>query len=127
MNDVRDVRKSMEGIKRAYLCQPYAPYSLFTHDYSWPGNIRELQNIIERAVILSDGHDLDLSQAFGAAPASTVTSDGQTLAEHEEQFIRQVLEECDWRIQGPNGGGARLGIAPSSLRSRMKRLGITRR
>ena len=104
-----------------------APAMNALHDYSWPGNIRELQNIIERAVILSDGHDLDLSQAFGAAPASTVTSDGQTLAEHEEQFIRQVLEECDWRIQGPNGGGARLGIAPSSLRSRMKRLGITRR
>ena len=103
-----------------------APAMIALQGYSWPGNIRELQNIIERAVILSDGHDLDLSQAFGATHEGAGKSEGQTLADNEEQFIRKVLEDCDWRIQGPDGAAARLGIAPSSLRSRMKRLGITR-
>jgi DNA-binding NtrC family response regulator len=106
-----------------------APVMQVLQAYSWPGNIRELQNIIERAVILSDGHDLDLSQAFGATQFGAVMPkpEGQTLADNEERFIRNTLRDCDWRIQGQNGAAARLGIAPSSLRSRMKRLGITRR
>ena len=104
-----------------------APAMNALQGYSWPGNVRELQNIIERGVILSDGHNLDLRQAFGAAQASAMKSEGRTLADNEEQFIRKALEDCEWRIQGAGGAAARLDMAPSSLRSRMKRLGITRR
>ena len=95
----------------------------------WPGNIRELQNIVERAVILSSGHNLDLSQALRGATAREVlpAEDPQTLRANEAQFLRKTLDACEWRIQGPDGAAARLDIAASSLRSRMKRLGITRR
>jgi transcriptional regulator with GAF, ATPase, and Fis domain len=103
-----------------------APAMNALRTYPWPGNIRELQNIIERGAILTDGYDLDLSQAFGAAHATSAQPEGQTLADNERVFIRNTLAKCDWRIQGKEGAAARLGIAPSSLRSRMKRLGITR-
>ena len=95
--------------------------------YDWPGNVRELQNLIERAVILSEGKMLDLSQAF--SPARDVMEESaapQTLEENEFQFIRNTLEACGWRIQGPQGAAARLAVSPSTLRSRMKRLGIVR-
>ena len=105
-----------------------APAMQTLQGYAWPGNIRELQNIIERGAILSDGHDLDLRQAFGATRAGTEQPEGgRTLRAHEEQFLRQTLDACEWRIQGPDGAAAILDIAPSSLRSRMKRHGITRR
>ena len=104
-----------------------APAMNALQDYDWPGNIRELQNIVERAVILSDGHSLDLTQALGATSTTPVRPKGsQTLLANEEEFIRQALEDCDWRIQGSHGAAARLDMAPSSLRSRMKRLGIAR-
>lgn len=104
-----------------------APAMTTLQAYAWPGNIRELQNIIERAVILSEGHNLELNQAFGHPPASDVeASDAQTLRGNEAQFLRATLDACQWRIQGDDGAAARLDIAPSSLRSRMKRLGIAR-
>ena len=95
--------------------------------YSWPGNVRELQNIIERAVILSEGQDLDLNQAFSGATMKGARHESpKTLAESEKQFVLDALETCGWRIQGPDGAAARLELSPSTLRSRMKRLGISR-
>lgn len=95
--------------------------------YGWPGNVRELQNIIERAVILSEGRDLELDQAFGAAlTKESKTVGATTLADNEKQFVLDALKSCGWRIQGPDGAAARLELSPSTLRSRMKRLGINR-
>jgi formate hydrogenlyase transcriptional activator len=99
----------------------------FLQSYDWPGNVRELQNIIERAVIVSDGSTLEITPELGYAfGAESSKNEPQTLHENEEQFLRIVLEECDWRIQGPNGAAAKLGLSPSTLRSRMNRLGMTR-
>jgi formate hydrogenlyase transcriptional activator len=95
-------------------------------EWSWPGNIRELENFIERSVILSTGSVLEaplseLSSASSPSPAGT-----STLDESERQLILKVLREVDWVIGGPAGAAARLGMKRTSLQSRMKRLGITR-
>ena len=111
--------------------------------YSWPGNIRELENVIERAVILSSGPDLDL--AAGLIPAIAVASRGdafearspigtndaptsgdRSLAETEKEHIIEVLKQTNWRIEGPNAAAAILKLNPSTLRSRMKKLGVER-
>jgi len=95
-------------------------------DWSWPGNIRELENFIERSVILSTGLVLEapLSElTVGSNPASTR---GSALDESERQLILKVLREVDWVIGGPAGAATRLGMKRTSLQSRMKRLGIVR-
>ncbi len=95
--------------------------------YDWPGNVRELENIIERAAILSSGTtlELDLSVVSTSSP-STVTKRGTTLQEVERGHIRQILEDTAWRIEGPQGAAKYLGLKPSTLRSRMQKLGITK-
>jgi formate hydrogenlyase transcriptional activator len=97
--------------------------------YPWPGNIRELENVIERAVILSPGPELhvlvaDLQAASppSPAPAGTVT----TLADAEREQILRALREANWVVAGPNGAAARLGIKRSNLQWKMKKLGIAR-
>jgi len=95
--------------------------------YSWPGNVRELANVIERALILShepvlriDDHLLGLQdRSFTSLPSSS-------LKDFERQHILQTLSLTDWRLEGRDGAAARLGIPPSTLRSRMKHLGIKR-
>ncbi len=95
--------------------------------YDWPGNVRELENIIERAVILSSGTilELDLSVVSNSGQP-TLTTHGTTLQEVERDYIRQVLEDTAWRIEGPQGAAKYLGLNPSTLRSRMQKLGITK-
>ncbi len=91
--------------------------------YPWPGNIRELRNLIERAMILSDGRSLEV--AFpGASTGSAVRPD--TLEEMERRHILDVLERARWRISGRSGAAEILGLLPTTLHSRMKKLGITR-
>ena len=98
--------------------------------YDWPGNVRELQNVIERAVIISTGSALTLTSVFGeTAPAHPVhrpepRSLKLDLDEVERQNILGALEACDWKIKGAENAANRLGLSPSTLRSRMKRLGI---
>jgi formate hydrogenlyase transcriptional activator len=99
--------------------------------YHWPGNIRELQNVIERAVILSPGPALLVSiEELGRAvsPPQPFTENGKSmraaLHEAERQQILQALEQSNWVIAGPNGAAARLGMKRSTLQSRMQRLGI---
>jgi formate hydrogenlyase transcriptional activator len=95
--------------------------------YSWPGNIRELQNLVERAVILSPGPVLHvpLSEIKGASEVSA--SGTETLEEAERQHILRTLEASNWVIGGPNGAAARLGMKRTTLQSRMSKLGIRRK
>jgi transcriptional regulator with GAF, ATPase, and Fis domain len=90
--------------------------------YSWPGNVRELRNLIEREMIKVEGSTLEPTAPRAAAgrPASARLADIQ--AEH----IRAVLDSCGWRIRGATGAAQRLGIKPTTLESRMARLGIAR-
>ena len=94
--------------------------------YDWPGNIRELENVLQRAIILSPGPTLALGDAWmpSAAPASV--SCGVTLIEIEKRHIRTVLDTTRWRIEGAGGAAQLLGLKPSTLRSRMLKLGIAR-
>jgi PAS domain S-box-containing protein len=92
--------------------------------HAWPGNIRELRNVIEHSVILSSGEVLKLSN-LGEAPSREVHA--VTLAEAERVHILRTLEITGWRIKGPHGAARRLDLEPSTLYSRMQKLGIPNR
>lgn len=100
--------------------------------YSWPGNIRELQNVLERACVLAEGpvveiDGLDSPHRAGAeSPASRTTSQETIvpLEENERIHIRRALAAANGKVHGPEGAAALLGINPSTLRSRMQKLGI---
>jgi transcriptional regulator with GAF, ATPase, and Fis domain len=96
--------------------------------YSWPGNIRELQNVIERACVLSRGPVVEVRDALGpAARDSFLPSRDEplgTLDEIDRRHIRRVLEATEGVISGPNGAAKILGLHPNTLRSRMERLGL---
>ncbi|HEX2674223.1 MAG TPA: sigma 54-interacting transcriptional regulator [Polyangiaceae bacterium] len=120
-------------------------------EYDWPGNVRELENVIERGVVLSSGPTLELDpRMFGSAPdhapssrpplarpatppavPSSAASDEPSprpasLEEVERRHILKALERCRWVLEGPQGAAQLLNLTPSTTRSRMKRLGITR-
>ena len=92
--------------------------------YSWPGNVRELRNIIERAMILSTGTTLHLDQ-MSSKDVETIQS--TTLEGVERSHILEILENTGWKISGRNGAAEVLGLKESTLRARMKKLGIQRR
>ena len=95
--------------------------------YDWPGNIRELRNVIERAVILANGPILKVALPTDIlATAMPPKSSQASLAEAERNHIVQVLEACGWRVRGQGGAAEILRINPSTLESRMKKLGIRR-
>jgi formate hydrogenlyase transcriptional activator len=91
--------------------------------YPWPGNIRELRNVIERALILGDSSTLHVS--LPAIPSEPRTAD-ETLEEAERKMILDALERSRWRIRGNGGAAEILGLKPSTLEHRMKRLDIKR-
>jgi formate hydrogenlyase transcriptional activator len=111
-------------------------------NYSWPGNVRELENLIERAVLLSPGKELrvpisELKSATLAtagadlfSPASTPSPSSasplSTLAEADRQHILRALRQTEWRIAGPKGAAALLGMKRTTLQARMRKLGIRR-
>jgi transcriptional regulator with GAF, ATPase, and Fis domain len=101
-------RKAMEALER----------------HSWPGNIRELRNVIEHSVILTSGETLKLS-FLGDSPVRDARP--MTLAEAEREHILKTLESTGWRIKGPHGAAQRLDLQPSTLYSRMQKLGIPHR
>lgn len=102
---------------------PRTMQSLQAH--SWPGNIRELANVIERAVIHTQGSVLQVVDRFESlVNESTLT---QTLEEVERDYIIRTLEKTGWRIEGKYGAAKILGLNPSTLRTRMLKLGIQRR
>ncbi|MBO0721481.1 MAG: sigma 54-interacting transcriptional regulator, partial [Blastocatellia bacterium] len=96
--------------------------------YRWPGNIRELQNLIERAVILTRGPILEIPLAELKQPAkkNDHRNTGLTLEEVERRHILNVLQESNWVIGGPSGAAARLGLNRTTLNNRLRKLGITR-
>jgi formate hydrogenlyase transcriptional activator len=93
--------------------------------YPWPGNVRELRNVIERAVIVSTGRQLVVTAPrLGDRPMPQAA---MTLSALEVDHIRAVLESTNWRVRGVGGAAERLGLKPTTLESRMARLGIVRR
>ena len=94
--------------------------------YPWPGNIRELQNFIERSVILSPGSILRPPLSSLKTGATTDSQEAITLEEAERDHILKTLEHTRWVVAGPNGAAARLGIKRSTLYFRMQKLGISR-
>ena len=117
--------------------------------YSWPGNIRELQNVIERAVLLSSdsvlqvplqylrnqaaqGPDKSRSRTLADAKREHILATleeadrSRTLADADREHILGTLKEAEWVLSGPNGAAARLGMSRSTLQFRMKKLGIVR-
>ena len=128
----RRMHKTIETI-------PAATMQAFTQ-YPWPGNIRELQNVIERAVILSPGPVLQVPRT-DLTPRATESGPGQhevrdtvrrtpiqsVLEEAERQHILRALEETQWVVAGPHGAAARLGMPRSTLQRRIQQLGIARR
>jgi formate hydrogenlyase transcriptional activator len=114
--------------------------------YEWPGNIRELQNVIERAAVISNGRWLQLPEGWASSeiwkPATTSSappiggaelhkndnrpSGENSLDEVGRNYILQILQQTGWRVEGPKGAARILGLNPSTLRSRMLKLGIRR-
>ena len=105
-------------------------------NYSWPGNIRELQNVIERAVILSPGPELRISASeLRAMPSGRESYDGmangsdrpsakaKTLDEADRDLILNALGESHWVLGGPSGAAARLAMKRTTLQSKLKKLG----
>jgi formate hydrogenlyase transcriptional activator len=92
-------------------------------NYSWPGNVRELENVIERAVVISQGNNLNIAEEF--YQESVDTESIRTLEENEKSYIIKMLEKTHGRIEGKSGAAEILGINPSTLRSRIKKLGIS--
>ncbi|MEW6143417.1 MAG: sigma 54-interacting transcriptional regulator [Thermodesulfobacteriota bacterium] len=96
-------------------------------DYSWPGNIRELQNIVERAVVISNSPEIDIDDSIlggGSVSQDYPSDENKSLEDVERSHILNVLEESGWVIDGKKGAAAVLNINPNTLRSRMKKLGI---
>jgi transcriptional regulator with GAF, ATPase, and Fis domain len=99
--------------------------------YDWPGNVRELQNVIDRALILSPGSTLRIEEALGIGGGARGTRSRagagvEELSAAERAHIIAVLDRCGWAIQGPGKAADRLGLRPSTLRNRMRKLGIRR-
>lgn len=93
--------------------------------HSWPGNVRELANVIERAVIHTHGSVLQIVDRFETVANESAPT--QTLEEVERDYIIRILENTGWRIEGKHGAARILGLNPSTLRTRMIKLGIQRR
>jgi formate hydrogenlyase transcriptional activator len=98
--------------------------------YDWPGNIRELQNVVERAVILNDGDTFSVDETWFVKgtkePTGPTIPFADEVAQHEKELIEAALKESKGRVSGPSGAAARLGIPRQTLDSRIKALGIAK-
>jgi formate hydrogenlyase transcriptional activator len=92
-------------------------------DYSWPGNIRELRNVVERGMIIARGRELTLTVP---KPLRAVVNRSVRIVDVEREHVLSVLESTRWRIRGANGAAERLGLPPTTLETRMARLGLIR-
>jgi DNA-binding NtrC family response regulator len=115
----RKTGKSIETIARKTLDK--------LQDYHWPGNVRELENVVERAHVLSEGSKLEIGSWFRVHSRNGNTdSELLPLFENEKRYILKVLKHTHWKIRGVNGAAAILHLPPSTLESRMKKLGLER-
>jgi transcriptional regulator with GAF, ATPase, and Fis domain len=94
------------------------------NSYGWPGNVRELRNVIERAMILATGPVLHVEIPHN--PLAQASAASRDMKDVERAHIRAVLEQTGWRIRGPHGAARILAIKPTTLETRMARLGILR-
>ena len=119
-------RKYAKKFGRAMGPIPRAMMAAF-EKYPWPGNVRELENVVERAVILSGDSPIRIEDLLDPEKAIELPSAGSLrLEEVERGHIERVLQETGWRIEGKRGAAVLLGLNPSTLRSRIKKLGIER-
>jgi transcriptional regulator with GAF, ATPase, and Fis domain len=123
----RKLGKTFKGIAPAFLDSAMI--------YKWPGNVRELENAVERAAILSRGSLLDAIESFGIGttparteppeqPPTRMSASNGTLEDVERAHIQRVLQQAHWVIEGERGAALALGLNPSTLRSRMRKLAI---
>ena len=122
------VQKHAQRIGRAIDNIPTSAMEALTR-YDWPGNIRELQNVLERSVILTHGNTLqiamsDLGQTSGSSALSP--RDSKASQATERQAIIKALEDANGQVGGPDGAAARLGMKRTTLQSRMRKLNIAR-
>jgi formate hydrogenlyase transcriptional activator len=120
-------QKFAQQMKRRIESVPKDTMAALT-SYHWPGNIRELQNLVERGVILSRGSSLDipLAELKHSNKVSNHSNGSATLETVERDHILRVLGELNWVIGGPNGAAARLGVNRTTLNHRLQKLGISR-
>ena len=95
----------------------------YMHSYSWPGNVREMRNLIERSMILTKDSTLYIEKP---KMSESGRSQNKTLDEIEKDYIISVLEKTNWRVRGENGAAKILGLKPTTLDARMKKLEIKR-
>jgi len=109
-------------------------------NYPWPGNVRELKNVLERAVIITQGSKLQLiddldsqalqldlqQQTVAADPFADSLPGTETLEQTEYNVILRTLQNVHWKLEGPGGAAELLNLHPSTLRSKMRKLGIER-
>jgi formate hydrogenlyase transcriptional activator len=98
--------------------------------YDWPGNIRELQNVIQRAIVLCDSETFSVDETWlkpeGHRLSGSVVPLGTTLAEHEKEIIEAALADCGGQVSGPTGAAAKLGLPRQTLESKITTLGINK-
>jgi transcriptional regulator with GAF, ATPase, and Fis domain len=113
--------KSFENLSKADLDR--------LNNYDWPGNIREMINLLERSIISSTGPTLKLDWLRTDAPAveREALSSFQSIKDIDRSYIQKILLECNWKINGDDGAASRLGLHPNTLRSRLKKMNITRK
>jgi transcriptional regulator with GAF, ATPase, and Fis domain len=119
----RQLRKPVEPVSKSVM--------RVLQDHHWPGNIRELENVIQRAIILSSGgvisiNDVCLSSLTDPAGTNSAGGSETTLQSVERDHILRILASTAWRIEGPRGAARALGLKPSTLRSRLQKLSIRR-
>jgi transcriptional regulator with GAF, ATPase, and Fis domain len=116
----RRLGKPLEGVSREGMER--------LRSYSWPGNIRELQNVVERACVLATGPVVAIPEGLARGPSGKGPNDRiLTLAEAEKHHIRRALDAAGGTIGGASGAAVMLGINPNTLRSRMEKLGLMQR
>jgi formate hydrogenlyase transcriptional activator len=119
------VQKYARRMNRAIETIPSETLDLLVR-YSWPGNIRELENLIERAVIVSPGPVLRVPLADLKLPSEPMPGETVTLEAAEREHILKALEASNWVLAGPRGAAVRLGVKRTTLQSRMQKLGVVR-